>query len=523
LLAIYAASFIKNIFSYTSSLTLARMMALSSSRIRQMVFRRYLSFGKLYLDKVGTGRLHHILMHFSSEVSGQISAIHRALKQLLLLVTYLYLMVKISPLLTAVLIATGFLLNSCFQWLVTLIRNTSGRMARAQVELNQKVLNLLYCIPLIKSYSRERYEEDRFAEISQREIDLSYEMSNRFELQPCLEELMIMTAMVVIAGVIGYMAHRNSGFRIGDTFMLLYLVRASIPTFGALRTYRMTMARARGPLSSLNEMLDDRDKVFISQGEKPFAGLNREIRIENLSFSYSQKFGTLHRVSCVIPKGETTAIVGATGAGKSSLVRLLVRFYDCPPGTIRLDGEDIRDFTLPSLMSHIALVDQDVQLFNDTIRNNLVYGIDEPVTEDRLVEACRRARLLDFIHKLPQGFDTEVGDRGARLSGGEKQRLALARAFLKRCEILILDEATSSLDSKTENFIQEAIDEAMWGHTVIVITHRLSTLKHADNILVMERGTVVESGTLRELLDRRGRFFEYWDVQREGFQTDEAA
>lgn len=283
------------------------------------------------------------------------------------------------------------------------------------------------------------------------------------------------------------------------------------------------MARAKGPLEVLNGMLDDDGKVFVSQGSKEFTGLTREIRIENLSFSYSGKGQTLRQISCVIPKGKTTAIVGATGAGKTSLIHLLMRFYDCPPGAIKLDGEDIRNFTLRSLMSQIALVDQDVQLFNGTIRSNLLYGVDDPISEAALIETCEKANIYELIERLPNGFDHEIGDRGVRLSGGEKQRLALARAFLKKSEILILDEATSSLDSKTEASIQLALGEMARNHTVIVITHHLSTLKHADNIIVMERGRVVEIGSLRDLVDWRGHFFEFWDVQRDGYQIGEVA
>lgn len=215
LVMIYLASILKCTISYSSSLILSRMMALSSSRIRLVVFKRYLSFGKAYLDKTGIGRLHHVLMHFSSEVSAQISAIQNGFKQVLLLVTYLYLMLKISSELTLVLVVMAFAFNTCLKWLVTIVRNTSTEMARAQLELNHKVLNLLNCIPLVKSYAREHYEEERFAEISQRDVAISFDMSKRLQLQPPLEELMIMTTLVAIAGVIGFLSRSSSGFRMG--------------------------------------------------------------------------------------------------------------------------------------------------------------------------------------------------------------------------------------------------------------------------------------------------------------------
>ena len=213
-------------------------------------------------------------------------------------------------------------------------------------------------------------------------------------------------------------------------------------------------------------------------------------------------------------KGKTVAIVGPTGAGKTTIINLLMRFYDCPSSAIFIDGEDIRSFTLQSLRAHIALVSQEVFLFNDTIKNNMIYGLDREVGNDELIEVAKKARLYDFIARMPQGFDTEVGDRGIKLSGGEKQRLSLARALLKGSEILILDEATSSLDSKTEQLIQQAINEAIKNRTSIVIAHRLSTIKNADKIIVLDNGSVTETGTLDELLERKGQFYELWEAQK---------
>ena len=206
--------------------------------------------------------------------------------------------------------------------------------------------------------------------------------------------------------------------------------------------------------------------------------------------------------------------MGPTGAGKTTIVSLLMRFYDCSPSSIFIDEEDIRNFTLKSLRSHIALVSQEILLFNDSIRNNIVFGLVRDIGEEELIEVTKKARLYNFILRLPNGFDTEIGDRGVKLSGGEKQRIAIARAILKGAEILILDEATSSLDSKTERLIQESIDEAIMGRTAIVIAHRLSTIKNANKIVVLEEGELVEEGSLQELLERKGRFFEYWEAQK---------
>jgi ABC-type multidrug transport system fused ATPase/permease subunit len=208
-----------------------------------------------------------------------------------------------------------------------------------------------------------------------------------------------------------------------------------------------------------------------------------------------------------------TAVVGPTGSGKSTLIHLLMRFYDCPEGTIFIDGKDIREFSLDSLLRHMALVSQETLLLHDSLRNNIAYGLKD-VPDGAVEKAVEQARLSGLIDKLPEGLDTLIGDRGMKLSGGEKQRVSIARALLKGSEILILDEATSSLDSQTEQLIQEAIDEAIHGRTAIVIAHRLSTIKNADNIVVLNDGIIKEQGSLEDLLKQEGLFKQLWDQQK---------
>ena len=190
-----------------------------------------------------------------------------------------------------------------------------------------------------------------------------------------------------------------------------------------------------------------------------------------------------------------------------------MRYYNCPPDSILFDGKDVRDFTLPSYLEHIAIVSQETLLLHDTLGNNICYGLHD-VSEKRLQEVVERSRLTDFVAALPEGLDTLIGDRGVKLSGGEKQRVSIARALLKGADILILDEATSSLDSQTEKLIQDAIDDAITGRTAIVIAHRLSTIKHADKIVVIEDGRLVEQGNLDDLLAKKQKFYQLWEEQK---------
>ena len=292
-----------------------------------------------------------------------------------------------------------------------------------------------------------------------------------------------------------------------------YLVLNATGKFSMLTNFRSHLASAHGPLKRVSEVLNDQDKYAVPSGDQSFSSLKESIEFKNLNFKFPDGKEVLSQLSFKVEKGSMTAIVGPTGAGKTTIINLLLRFYDCPSGTIFMDGEDVRNFNLESLRKHMSLVSQDVQILHESLRHNVAYGLGD-VSDEDVTKAINRARLTEYVSSLPEGLDTMLGDRGVKLSGGEKQRVSIARALLKGVEILILDEATSSLDSETEKLIQEAIDDAISGKTAIVIAHRLSTIKHADKIVVIENGRCVEQGSLDELLESKGRFAEMWEAQR---------
>jgi len=247
---------------------------------------------------------------------------------------------------------------------------------------------------------------------------------------------------------------------------------------------------------------------------KPLVVRNGTIRFENVSFAYEPARQILKGVSFEVPAGHTVAVVGPSGAGKSTISRLLFRFYDVSGGRISIDGEDIRDVTQKSLRSAIGVVPQDTVLFNDTIRYNIRYGRWD-ASDAEVEEAARLAQIDDFIRMSPKGYDTEVGERGLKLSGGEKQRVAIARTILKAPPILLLDEATSALDSHTEKEIQDALDRVSRNRTTLVIAHRLSTIVGADEIIVLDQGVIVERGSHHHLLAKGGLYASMWNRQRE--------
>ena len=499
---------------YFSVLIVAKEVRRSSNNLMKLIFKRYLSFGKMFFDKKNAGYLHNVLLNFTTTIASQLGVLQTVLSNLFLLCIYLILMFKISWKLSLFAMILFPVLHYSVKWLVKKLEKSSISLAESYNDISSNISNILSCIPLVKLYTDEEKEEKRFNRMGDRTEKILFSLDKKKSLMNPLQEIIVLVAMLVLVIVMAIIVLKQKALELSSFLVFFYILRRAQRSFGIFNEFAASMATIKGPILEMLDIFDDTDKFFIPEGDKEFPGLKMSIEFNSLDFSYRKDSRTLNGITFTVKKGTTTAIVGPTGAGKTTIINLLLRFYDAPSGEITIDGNDIRDFTLKSLRAHMVLVSQDVLLFNDTIRNNIIYGLKEKVLGEKLTGVAKKARLYDFIMTLPSRFDTYIGDRGILLSGGEKQRVAIARALLKGAEILILDEATSSLDTKTEKLIQEAIDEAVKDRTAIVIAHRLSTIKNADKIVVIEEGRLVEEGKLSELLDKKGKFYEYWQEQK---------
>jgi len=292
----------------------------------------------------------------------------------------------------------------------------------------------------------------------------------------------------------------------------LTLVLRLLQPLKQLSQMRTTAQSSLASAERLFEILDSPAEFQLDRGTRDRAVFERELRFENVDFSYGDA-PVLTGIDLTARKGEVVALVGPSGSGKSTLVDLIPRFYEPARGRILIDGVDTREIKLPALRSLTGIVSQETVLFHDSVRNNIAYGAPGKYTQQQIEAAARAANAHEFIMELPRGYDTLLGERGTRLSGGQRQRLAIARALLSDPPILILDEATSALDTESERLVQEAIDRLLRGRTVFVIAHRLSTIAHADQILVLDRGEIVEQGSHAELLARRGAYYRLYSLQ----------
>jgi subfamily B ATP-binding cassette protein MsbA len=378
-------------------------------------------------------------------------------------------------------------------------------------ELNQILQETLSGNRVVKAFGMERFEVGRFREASRRLMRENMRWIRHIVLTSPLMDLL--TPIVVVPLVMYGRSQIKLGVMTLGTFatFIYALIRAYEPVKGMGGVYQQ-FEQAHGGTKQLFEFLELQEEIEEHPGGRVLAPFSREVEFDNVTFGYDPASPILRGVSLHASAGEVLAVVGSSGAGKTTLVNLLPRFHDVTSGAVRVDGTDVRDATLRSLREQIAIVTQETILFNDTVWNNICYG-QANLPEERVIAAARAALAHDFIAEMPNGYQTFLGDRGQRLSGGQRQRLAIARALLKDSPILILDEATSELDTESEMLVQKALANLMVNRTVFVIAHRLSTIRRADKIVVLEDGAISETGAHSELLARGGTYAHLYELQ----------
>ncbi len=501
----------KNLFRYLALFFMVRIRNGIITDLREDLFDKYLGLPLSYLNDKKKGDLISRLTSDVVEIEWSIlNMIEVIFKSPIIMIGCIIYMVSVSAELT--LFVLGLMLITVFiiGGISKTLRKSSSEVQHYLSEINSTTEEALGGLRIIKAFSAEKYVKSKF---DYQNIGFFRSLSRlmyRRDLSSPLSEFLGVSLVCVLLwyGGIKVLAGDLNAAAFLTYIFAFYLV---IEPSKSLSSAYYNLQKGRAALDRIDHVLQIENSIVEQQNAIAKSDFNDKILFEEVSFGYEEEVKVLDQVSLEIKKGQLVALVGSSGAGKSTLVDLLPRFFDVNDGSIKIDDVDIRNLKIQDLRNLFGIVSQEAILFNDSIRNNISFGL--PFEDDEILAAAKTANIYDFILSLPDGLDTNIGDRGVKLSGGQRQRLTIARAILRNPPILILDEATSALDSESEKLVQEALEIIMKSRTSIVIAHRLSTIKNADTIFVMNQGKLVEKGTHQNLMNENGFYKKFVEMQ----------
>lgn len=480
--------------------------------IRAAVFKKLQRLSVSFYDKNKTGT---IMSYVTNDVNALQSAMVENTIEMItegfILIGSVVAMIYLDWRLTLFTVCTFPVVLWFMEFFGKKIRKTGGRIQECTADITSVLQESVASARVIKSFVREDYEVDRFD--VENKANFRANMKN-VQLMATLTPVVELVAAIGVTMIIWYGGNNviNGTITAGSLVAFLtYAVNISNPIKRLTRVIG-NIQKALAAAQRVFMIIDMPEEIAESRDAKQLPEVSGKVEFQNVSFAYNDKGNVITDLSFSVKPGEVIAIVGPSGAGKSTIANLLPRFYDVNKGDIKIDGHSVRDVTLDSLREQVGIVPQETMLFNGSVYNNILYGRLD-ATKEEIEAAAKAANAHDFIMQLTDGYETKLGDRGVNLSGGQRQRIAIARAILKNPRILILDEATSALDTESERVVQEALDRLMVGRTSFVIAHRLSTVKNADKILVLEKGNLVESGTHDELLALDGLYAHLYKIQ----------
>ena len=505
LFSLYA---LKNIFSYCGEVQIAIVRSNVVRDIRNRLFDKTM---RLSMNYFGHTRKGDILSRFSNDIIEYEENIIKAIRQLVIavinVVLYFSMLMYISTKLTLFVLCV-------FPVIALVISRITRHLRRSSTTLQQKTSFLMSLIEetlsglrIIKAYTAIEFSNNRFRSYNRSYTRLRNKVYRRIDLASPVSDFM---ANCIVMGILLFGAYLvfNNDSGLSPELFITYIMMFVLLINPAkdIATAVSSMKKGHACAERLNNFITEKESVTDINNPKPFNSLKESIVFDHVSFSYNGKDIVLDDVSLHINKGQTVALVGHSGSGKSTMADILSRFYDCTSGNILFDGEPMQNFAIADIRKTIGIVSQDTILFNDTVFNNISFGMPN-ATQQQVEEAAKIANAHDFILQMPQCYQTMIGDRGSRLSGGQRQRISIARAVLRNPDILILDEATSALDTENERLVQNAMNNVLEGRTAIVIAHRLSTIVNADMIVVLDNGKIVEQGTHKELFANEGGLY----------------
>ena len=507
----------KGLLSYFQMNLMAHISNKTIMSIRHKVFSHVIKLDMGYFSNTSSGDLLSRIVNQTNQVAQiALNFIQTAFKDITTVVSMFGLMIWSNWQLFMII----FLFVPFGVVVAQRLSKKARNIASADVAMNAgfmvQISESLQNVKVIKSYGMEAYESRAIGRTFEEMNDMAMKRTRIVSsVSPIMESL----SGFVLSGIIlfGGWQIASGTMTTGSFVTFLGAWVAVYKPLKALTAFRINFQMAMMGAASVYEILDTKPKIVDAPDAKRMEGLNKGIKLNHVNFEYDAGKPILRDVTISVPKGKTIALVGQSGGGKSTIINLIPRFFDVSGGSITIDGIDIRELTMKSLRENIAIVSQDIMLFDSTIRNNIAYGKGDKeakeITDAEIVRAAKLANADNFINAMSEGYQTKIGERGVKLSGGQKQRISIARALIKDAPILLLDEATSALDTESERLVQQALDNLMKDRTTIVIAHRLSTIINADKIYVIERGEVVEEGTHAELLKKKGEYAKLYNMQ----------
>lgn len=505
---IFVSILLKALFSFSTSALFGWLDMKITHHLRSGIFGQLLKVEYCFIEQSPSGELFNTLSTETWRTSDALSTLLDLIISICMIGVYATLLLLISWKLTLLVMVFMTMVSVLIRLLTHQVKNLSTYLTNTNALFSKRMVQAIDGMKVVRAFGREAYEQKRFDEVSRRISRLVMKLIVAAGLVNPVYE-------ILAGGLLLYVLFTNLQSASGLTPLLVFIfvLYRLQPKIKELDEQRVKLTSLSASVVDVMSLLERTAHFYPASGKVPIHRLKKGIQFDRVFFHYAaSERPALNDVSVFIAAGKTTALVGPSGGGKSTLIKLIFRFYDPKKGDILAEDHSLKDLDLSLWRNQIALVSQDVYLFDSTVKENIAYGRIGASTEE-IVEAAQQADAHGFISQLPKGYDTQIGDRGLRLSGGQQQRISMARAFLRKPQILILDEPTSVLDTISEHLIQEALDKLGHDCTVIIIAHRLSTIKRADHIIVLEEGSVREEGDLHQLLARGGLFARLYELQ----------
>jgi ATP-binding cassette, subfamily B, bacterial MsbA len=507
-------TWVRSACNYFGSIFIEQSQLNLMHRLRIQIFEQLQSLQLSYFLTTKSGELINTITTENERLKLVVSIISSLITRTLVGGVYFVSMFLISWQLSIVALIVFTLLGMGLSQFNNRVREAGAEVSKHCGDFTSISMEFVNGIRTIQALVTQDIERSKFYQSSEAITVAANRSTAAVSIVRPLAESIATTTLILMIIFAFTIFVSNGVLQISSLLTFFFVLFRLIPVFQDVNNARSQINFMKGSADNIKNLLRTEDKPYLKNGARVFPGLRKSINFISVNFGYSSSELVLKDITLSIEQGKMTAFVGSSGAGKTTLVDLIPRFYDPVEGDIEIDGVNLRSLDMDSLRRKISVVSQETFIFNTTVWENIAYGTPS-ATHEEVMEAARLANALEFIQDMPEGFDTLLGDRGVRLSGGQRQRLAIARALIRNPDILILDEATSALDSVSERLIQDSLERLAAGRTVIAIAHRLSTIAKADKVVVLEKGRIVEQGSYQDLLDQRGGLWKYHQMQNE--------